>query len=239
MSTSAAVKTFEEVEALLHRWEDPGNPERAEALLAQIAASTGDRAVLATVLGLRAQARWLSYEDAPPSERRALAEGGVGLARRALEHDPGSLHANAWAAALMGVHGLEMGILGALFYLKEIQAAAEKVLRIDETYHGALAHQILGELHRLAPPRPIGVRDYGRALEHLTRARRLSDCPMAKLRLAELYLALRKPDLAREEVHAALAQDIDERGPRYEARCRARARELEARLPRAAAEVRR
>lgn len=220
-----------EVEALLYHCERSGNPEKAEALLSAVAASTDDPAVLATVFGLRAQAQLLLYDDAEPSGRRALAETGVRLARRALEHDPENLHANAWGAALMGVHGLEMGLLSALFYLKDIKASAEKVLRLDETYHSAMAHQILGDLHRLAPPSPIGVRDYARALEHLRRARSLSVCPMAKLRLAELYITLRKPDLAREEIRAALAQEIDERGPRYEARCRARARELAQRLP--------
>src|SRR6266568_3392158 len=154
MSVSLA-STIQEVESLFFSCERAGNLERAEALLAALASSTQDPTVLAIVFGERAQAQVLRYDDAALAERRSIAEVGARLAKKALAHDGDNLYANAWAAAAMGIHGMEMGILSALFYLRDIQAAAEKVLRLDEAYHSAMAHQILGDLYRITPPRPI------------------------------------------------------------------------------------
>jgi hypothetical protein len=54
---------------------------------------------------------------------------------------------------------------------------------------------------------------------------------MARIRLAELYLTLRKPELARPELLHVLTVPVEERGPRYEAACRNRARDVAKRLP--------
>ncbi len=132
---------------------------------------------------------------------------------------------------MMGYHGLEMGIISALHYMGQVKACAERVVALDEVYHSALGHQILGDLHRLTPPAPLGFGNKQKAMEHLLRARELApECPQAKLRLAELYLSQRKKELARQQIQLVLDQDIFERGPVFAAKMKARASDLQKKL---------
>ncbi|HEY3364136.1 MAG TPA: hypothetical protein VGK74_03650 [Symbiobacteriaceae bacterium] len=223
----ALMQTFAEVERLFYACEAGDNLKRAEAILADLVKTTNDPTVLARVYAELAQAQSWHYEYAPKGERLAIALRGMKLAKRALEYDGDGLEANAWAATLMGYHGLEMGILSALFYLSKVKQHAERALQLDEQYHSAMPHQILGDLHRLTPPAPMGFLDRKLALEHLLRARELAPaCPQAKVRLAELYISLRKPALAREQLALLLEQAIDERGPAYAAKYQEKGREL-------------
>ena len=218
---------FETVEDLFYRVETGNNLDQAETLLESLSKNESDPAILARVYAELAQAQVWRYEYAPANQRLAFAEKGVKLANRALEYDQNNLQANFWAAATMGTHGMEMGIMSSLFYLGRIKAHCERVLQLDETYQSAAAHQILGDLYRMTPPRPIGMGDKQKALEHLQRARELAPtCPKAKLRLAELYISLRKKDLARQEIQLLLDQEIPEHGPIYAEKVKLQARDL-------------
>ena len=222
---------FVTVEDLFYRLEADDNLNRAEAILKSMAESVTEPAILARVYAELAQVEFWRYEYAPAGERLAIAAKGAKLAQRALEYDPNNLQANAWAAALMGYHGMEMGILSALHYIGRVKACAERVVALDEAYHSALGHQTLGDLNRLTPPPPLGYGDKRKSLEHLLRARELApECPQAKLRLAELYLSQRKKDLARQQIQMVLEQDILERGPIFAAKMKNRARDLQKKL---------
>lgn len=225
---------FAEVERLLFTCETADHFDRADALLDQIAETSDQPATLARVYGQRSHAAVLRYDYAEGLERLATAATAVQLARRGLELDPNCLEANAWGAAAMRAHGPEMGFAGIGYYLPAILDLAGNALRDDESYAGALAHQILADCYRLSLPAPIGHRDHPAAMRHLLRARELApDCPAAKLRLAELYLSMRKPELnalAGQQLDLVLHQQIDERGPVFADRCRAKARQLQARL---------
>lgn len=227
-------EAFAEVERALFTCETAGHFERAETLLDQIAETSDDPAILARVYGQRAHAAVLRYDYAEGRERLAVAGTAVHLARRGLELDPDCLEANVWAAAAMCAHGPEMGFAGIGYYLQQILHLAGSALRSDETYADALAHQILADCHRLSLPAPMGVRDHPTALRHLLRARELAPhCPTTRLRLAELYLGMSRSEpnaLAEEQLDLVLSQQIDERGPIFADRCRARARQLRARL---------
>lgn len=224
-------QTFEHVEQLLYRCETDDNLDRAESILLQVAQETRDPEILARVYAELAQVEFWRYEYAPQDRRLTVAAKGVKLAKRALEYDSNHLQANAWAAAMMGLHGLEMGILSSLFYIGQVRDCAERALQVDEAYHSALPHQILGDLFRLTPPSPVGFRDKQKALAHLQRARALAPaCPQAKLRLAELYVNLRKDDLARRELQAVLGQEIEERGPLFAAKYKQKAADMAKKL---------
>ncbi|MFZ5827813.1 MAG: TRAP transporter TatT component family protein [Bacillota bacterium] len=225
-------QTLDQVADLVYHCERGNNLDRAEALLREATQEQQSPHTLARLHAELAQVEFWRYEYAPESRRLAIAESGVRLAKSALTYDSNSLEANAWAAALMGIHGLEMGILSSLFYIGQVKACAERALELNEAYQNAMPHQILGDLYRLTPPSPVGFRDKHRALGHLQRARELAPtCPQAKLRLAELYIGMRKHDLARSELQAVLEQEIEEHGPLYAGRCQARARNLLAKLP--------
>jgi hypothetical protein len=205
---------FKEVDDLLYYCEKDGNIDRAVSLLESQLNSVKDNSTLARIYGILAQAQFWRHYYAPESELLAIAEKGVNLAKKGLELDPNSLHANTFAAMLMGIHGLEMGIMSSLFYIKHVKACAERGMEIDETYFDAGPHVILGDLYRLAPPPPIGCGNKKQAVEHLARASELAPhSPVARLRLAEAYIRVRKKDLARQEAEFVLNQDIEERGP--------------------------
>lgn len=224
-------KEFEEINQLLYFCETGNNLENAETLLKQIAGDTDDTSVLAKTYGMFAQVENYRFEYANETARLAIAEKGVKLARKGLEYDDNCVEANSWAASMMGIHGLEMGILSSLFYLRPIKEHAEKALKLDATYHYAQPHLILGELYRLSPPSPIGVRDMKKSLEHLLRSTELGgQDPQAKFHLAELYLSLRKKDLARQEISLLFERDYEVRGPVYIANWKAKAHRLQEKL---------
>jgi tetratricopeptide (TPR) repeat protein len=219
--------SFAEIEHLLFHCEAPGHFGRVETLLDDVTAGTDDPKVLAKAYAQRAHVAALRADYVDGHERLDVAEAGVRAAKRGLELDPSGLEINLWTAAVMGVHSMAMGLLSSLLYLRPIRDHAQAALELDESYASALAHQILADLYRLSPPAPLGMRNRAAARDHLLRARELApDCPMAKIRLAELYLSLRRKNLAAEQAELVLAQEIDERGPVFADRCRDRARQL-------------
>lgn len=227
-ASSAETDPFAEVERLLYTCETPGHLDRAEALLDNLGEHANDEETLARVYGQRVHVIVLRHRYAEPARRQALAEAGVVLTRQSLELDPDCLEANTWGAVAQDIHGVAMGPLtGMLYYLRSSRDLAQNAVRVDETYADAMAHQVLADRYRLSPPPPVGIRDRPAALRHLLRARQLApECPQAKLRLAELYLSLRKPDLAAEQLDLVLGQPIDKYGPVFAEQCRSRARQL-------------
>ncbi len=217
-------KQFEELEALFYRCEDGNNMDKAESMLEDLLKSTTNATTLARIYAEKAQAQIIRYDYVPKEERLAMAEKAVELSKKALEYDEENIQANLWAASSMGIHGMEMGLLSSLFYIKQMKKHLEKVLTINESYCNALAHQILGDLYRLAPPPPISIGNKKKSLEHLIRARELApECPRAKLRLAEIYISLRKYDLAKNEIDACLNEEVTEHGPIFAAEIRDKA----------------
>jgi tetratricopeptide (TPR) repeat protein len=207
-------EVFKEADDLLYHCEKNGNIDRAVSLLESQLNNVEDSSALARIYGILAQAQFWRHYYAPEGERLAIAEEGVNLAKKSLELDPNNLYANTFAAMLMGIHGLEMGIMSSLFYIKHVKECAERGIEIDETYFDAGPHVILGDLYRLAPPPPIGCGNKKKAVHHLARAREIAPhSPLARLRLAEAYIRVRKKDLARQEAEFVLNQDIEERGP--------------------------
>ena len=126
-------KELEEVKELLYFCEADNNLEKAETLLKQIAEAADDTSVLAKIYGMLAQVENYRFEYANESQRLAIAEKGVKLARQGLEYDDNCVEANSWAASMMGIHGLEMGILSSLFYLRPIKEHADKALLLRKS----------------------------------------------------------------------------------------------------------
>jgi len=209
-------EVFKEVDDLFYLCEKDGNIDRAVSLLEPLLGTIDDPSSLARVHAMLAQAQFWRHYYAPADERLEIAEKGVNLAKKALELDPDNLYANCFAALLMGIHGLEMGIVNSLFYMNKVKACGEKCVEIDESYLEAAPHIVLGDLYRFAPPPPIGCGNKKKSVKHLERARELMpDSSMARVRLAESYLKIRKKDLARQEAEFVLNHDIKERGPRF------------------------
>lgn len=222
---------FERIEQLLYSCENGTNLDLAETALTKIKNEANSPQVLAKVYGKLAQVENYRYEYVSSGEKLAVAEKGVNLAKKGLEYDENNVDANSWAAAMMGIHGMEMGILSSLFYLGPVKKHAEKALQLDESYHYGQPHIILGELYRLSPPSPVGMRNLNKALEHLRRSVELGpEDPQARFHLAELYINLRRKELAFKELETLLSQDIQVRGPVYAENWKAKAGKLREKL---------
>ncbi|MBI4831301.1 MAG: tetratricopeptide repeat protein [Candidatus Lindowbacteria bacterium] len=222
---------FAEADRLFEQCEADGNLDKAEAMLTPLTERIADASLLARVYAMLAQREFWRHYYAPEEERLAIAEKGIGFAQKALEIDPKNLYANYWAALLMGIHGLEMGILSALFYMEKIKGCAEQVVELDESYMNGGAHQVLGDLYRLTPPPPVAFGDKEKAVEHLLRANELSpNDPQARLRLAEAYFSVRQKDKARREAEHVLNQKAAVRGPIYTENMKKWAREILAKV---------
>ncbi len=230
---SELVSMFEKVDEFIDRCEENNNLDKAEALLKEHLEKVTDPPVQSRIYAMLAAVEFWRYDYAEEGSktRTAIAKKGAELAERALELDDTNVYSNAWAAAMLGIHGQEEGILSILHYLPRIEAYAKRAVELDESYNNAMAHQVLGNLYRLSPPKPIGVGSKKKSLEHLTRARELAPgCPVAALSLAELQLARRKKAEAREHIEFVLGQDITEHGPVFASRQKEKARELQGRL---------
>lgn len=230
---SELAQMFERVDHFIDQCEKHNNLDRAEALLKEYLEKTSDPAVQSRIYANLAHLEFWRYDYAPEGskERTGIAKKGAELAERALELDDANVYANAWAAAMLGIHGQEEGVLSILHYIPKIESCAKRAVELDESYNNAMGHQVLGNLYRLTPPKPIGVGSKKKALEHLTRSRELAPaCPVAALSLAELQLARRKKAEAKEHIEFVLSHEITEHGPIFASRQKGKAKELQGRL---------
>ena len=216
---------------LIDNCEATDGLNRAEVLLTPFTEEGNDPTTRARAFALLAAVEFWRHDYAPEDDRAHFAEKGANLGKRAMECDETDLYANAWSAALMGIWGLEQGVLSILHYIPRIAERSARVIELDETYNNAMGHQVIGNLYRLSPPKPIGIGNKRKAYEHLQRARELAPtCPDAKLSFGELLIARRKKDEARAELQILVDQEIELHGPIFAARKKDKARELLAQL---------
>ncbi|MBI5116055.1 hypothetical protein HZA56_06240 [Candidatus Poribacteria bacterium] len=224
---------FEKIDHYIDKCEEDNNLDKAEALLKESLEQMSNPTLQSRMYAMLAAVEFwrYNYAEEGSKERMAIARKGADLAQRAADLDDGNVYANAWAAAMLGIYGQEEGILSILHYIPKIEAYAKRALELDESYNNAMPHQILGNLYRLSPPKPIGVGSKKKSLEHLSRARNLAPtCPVAALSLAELQLARRKKEEARKEIRFVLEFDIVEHGPVFASKQKEKAKELLERL---------
>ncbi|MBI5118883.1 hypothetical protein HZA56_20635 [Candidatus Poribacteria bacterium] len=220
---------FAKVDHCFEVLEEDDNLNRAERLLQETLKKVSDPAIKSRIYAYLAQVEFWHYEYAPEGSkaRREFAKKGADLAKKALEFDEGNVWANAWASAMLGIHGQEEGIMSILHYLPKIAAYARRAVELDETYNSAMGHQVLGNLYRLSPPRPIGIGNKRKSLEHLTRARELAPaCPVAAISYAELEISRRKKDEARKALQFVIDTKKVDHGPLFMARQKAKAGRL-------------
>lgn len=212
-----------------HELEQDDNLNQIETVLRDHlgkASSSRDEARIYANLGQLQFFRY-EYEAEGSKARREIAKKGVELAKKALALDENSMWANAWGAALLGVSGLEEGILSIVQYLPKIEALAKRAVELDEAYNHAMGHQTLGGLYRLAPPWPMSVGDKKKSLDHLERARELAPtCPVCAISYAETQIARRRKEEAAQALQFVLDTKAILHGPRFMEKQRVKARTL-------------
>jgi tetratricopeptide (TPR) repeat protein len=220
---------FTKIDQCFDKLEEHNNLHKAEVLLKEYLDKVSDPAVRSRIYAMLAQVEFWRYEYAPEKskERRVVAKKGADLAKKALELDENNMWANAWASAMMGIHGQEEGILSILHYLPKIEGYAKRAIELDENYNNAMAHQVLGNLYRLSPPKPISVGSKKKSLEEFERVRELApSCPVAAISFAELQLSRRKKDDARKLLQFVIDTEKVDHGPEFMAKQKEKAKKL-------------
>ena len=164
-------------------------------------------------------------------ERRKQLEKGIAAARRAIASAPGRPEGFFWLAANMGSLADIFGRREGLRYRKDIRDALQNVLSIDPGYLDGAAERALGRWYANLPAAFGGNKRL--AEEHLRKS--LTYQPESAITcemLAEVLVDAGRMDEARRLIASALAAPFDPEWASEDARFRARAQELLARLDR-------
>ncbi len=144
---------------------------------------------------------WLGEYAEDADDKLAFFDEGVECGKTGVEINADSLEANFWLAVNSGSYGQEKGIMQSLAMISPIKAAAEKALKLDESYFYGGPWRVLGRLYNKAPGFPFSIGNNKKAVEHLEKAVNLGPkFYLNRLFLAEAYLSNRDKAKAREQL---------------------------------------
>ncbi|MDQ3684361.1 MAG: TRAP transporter TatT component family protein [Acidobacteriota bacterium] len=133
------------------------------------------------------------------SEREAIFRDGIAAGEAAVRVQPNKPEGHFWLGANKGGNAQLQGPLSGLAAVKELRREMETVIRIDEGFQGGSAYMVLGRLDLEVPEMMGG--DRQRAVEILEKGLRFgAENSLLRLRLAEAYLAVKRPTDARKQI---------------------------------------
>jgi tetratricopeptide (TPR) repeat protein len=133
--------------------------------------------------------------------RAAAFEEGVAAGEAAVRLRPDGPEGHFWLGANLGGRAQLRGALSALSAVGDIRREMETVIRLDEGFQAGSAYLALGQID-LEMPGVLGG-DRQRAVETLEKGLRFGpDNAFLRLRLAEAYLAVKRPADARKQLDA-------------------------------------
>lgn len=142
------------------------------------------------------------------AQREAAFRDGIEAGEAAVRIEPNRPEGHFWLGANLGGRAKLQGALSSYASVPDIRREMESVLKIDEKYLSGSAYMALGQID-LEMPEMLGG-DPKRAVEQLERGLRIDDSnTMMRLRLAEAYLAVKRPDDARQQLNAILKMPPD------------------------------
>ena len=142
-----------------------------------------------------------------PTRKDAFRDG-IEAGESAVRIAPNRPEGHFWLGANLGGQAKFQGALSSLATVPEIRREMEAVLKIDEKYLGGSAYIALGEID-LQLPELLGG-DPQRAVELLEKGLGVDDSnTLTRLRLAEAYLAVKRPADARRQLDAILKTPPD------------------------------
>jgi tetratricopeptide (TPR) repeat protein len=191
-----------EADRLYARRESPERAREAAALLRR--ARTADYQNYEVVWKLSKFDYYLgSREDGEKGARAAAFDEGVAAGEAAVRLRPDAPDGHFWLGANLGGRAQLRGALSALSAVDDVRREMETVIRLDEGYQAGSAYLALGQLD-LELPGVMGG-DHRRAVETLEKGLRFGpDNALLRLRLAEAYLAVKRPADARKQLDAIL-----------------------------------
>jgi tetratricopeptide (TPR) repeat protein len=139
------------------------------------------------------------------AEREKVFEAGRDAARIASRLEPNKPEGHFWYAANLGELARLYPVTTGLRSVKDIKAAANRVIDIDPGYEGASAFDIIAQVEMST--NLIGG-EARNAVEALEKAIAIEpNNSMVRVNLARAYLALNKSAPAREQLHYVLKMD--------------------------------
>ena len=219
LRVAAADEAVTAARALLASWhEDPGRIDRARALLEAAPPGPAVLVELARTCFLAGDFRATTEAD-----RLAMYERGSQAARRAIAASPEDDAAHLWFALNTGRYAETRGMMKALGMLPTIREASETVLRLNPSNVDGLL--LAGGILAHLPPLMGG--DRARAETYFKRALELDPHKTgARMELAQLYLASRRWNDARQELERVVDEAAPTDRPRWTVREAPRARAL-------------
>ncbi|HVN75882.1 MAG TPA: TRAP transporter TatT component family protein [Thermoanaerobaculaceae bacterium] len=214
-------------------YEQRGDPERARAAveLFKEAAKADATSVEARWEGARAAYYYGTYAraDAPDSEKMAIFDGGIELAKQAVALAPKDVEAHFWLGVLYGVYGEAKGVFKSLSLVPSIKQEMKTCLEIDPSVEGWGPDRVLGRMYYKLPFFKGG--DNKKSIEHLEKS--LAGAPtdaLTKLYLAETYKSEGMKGKAIDQLKGIVTMTPDPRWAPEHPSIRAKAEKLLAKL---------
>ena len=214
-------------------YEQRGDAAKAKAAfeLFQQAAKADPASVEARWEGARAAYFYGNYTkaEAPDSDKLAIFDAGISLAKEAVAIAPKSVEAHFWLGVLDGVYGEAKGIFKSLSMVPLIKQEMQACLDLDPTVEGYGPDRVLGRLYYKLPGFKGG--DNKKSIEHLEKS--LAGAPtdaLTKLYLAEVYKSEGMKPKAIEQLKGVVAMTPDPRWVPEHPSIKAKAEKLLAKL---------
>ena len=144
---------------------------------------------------------WLGEYAEDGADKLFFFDEGVQCGESGLSINEDSLESNFWLAVNSGSFGQEKGIMQSLAMISPIKKAAERAIKIDETYFYGGPWRVLGRLYHKAPGFPFSIGNTKKAIECLEKSVNLAPkFYLNRLFLAEAYISNRDKAKAREHL---------------------------------------
>ncbi|HMF55367.1 MAG TPA: TRAP transporter TatT component family protein, partial [Pyrinomonadaceae bacterium] len=150
---------------------------------------------------------YLGSHTQEQSERDRAFREGVEAGRAAVKLQDAKPEGHFWLGANYGGEA-EQSALAGLSSIEDIRNEMEAVIRIDETYQLGSAHMVLCQLY-LEAPKIVGG-DPALALQECEKGLKHGQSnALLRLRLAEAYIANKRPEDARKQINELMQMKPD------------------------------
>ncbi len=233
LSLSAQVAPGGELVAARAAYEQRADPASAKAAveLFRAAAKADPASVDARWEGARAAYFYGNYTQAAAadSEKMAIFDGGIALAKEAVALAPKNVEGHFWLGVLDGVYGEAKGIFKSLAMVPEIKREMQTCLDLDPAVEGYGPDRVLGRLYFKLPWFKGG--DTKKSIAFLEKS--LAGAPanaLTKLYLAESYKSGGMKAKAAQQLNEVIAMTPDPRWVPEHPQIKAQAEKLLAKL---------
>ena len=226
----APAGTLADARAAYEQRSDPASAKSAVELFKKAAAEDA-ASVEARWEGARAAYYFGTYAraDAPDSEKMAIFDGGIQLAKQAVALAPKDVEAHFWLGVLYDVYGEAKGVFKSLSLVPSIKQEMQACLDLDPSVEGYGPDRVLGRMYFKLPFFKGG--DNKKSIAHLEKS--LAGAPtdaLTKLYLAETYRSEGMKGKAVGQLQGIIAMTPDPRWAPEHPTVKAQAEKLLAKL---------